>query len=597
MNEMDAGAAARRQREIIRLERELMSGKRLAVEQLERLPKRCLLVSPLLLKAYGELKADAGALSQAKEALQSALKGFGRHTHCDGLLAAFAGLAAVCLRIGDLEQADTILRFLRSEYLRGESPEDGQIPLALARGASLLGEPQRREGYYESALAMFQAAGDDEFICRTLLESALHSGHECIKRLTEKQAYLRQRRSRNSFFSAYSEAFSAVCLFREERWEEARRMLAALDWSRFPYHLTAALLFIRAMAAIRGRQEHAEEDADAARAWLLRFEEDAAVPFELARLKFEQALARRDAGETRAALEQAKTCRRLCEPLTGPDALAQMEQAAERIELARQASVRDGPGPWSVICFGGLRLMQGAAEAANIPWKRKKSKELFIYLALQPGYAAGRDQVVETIFADGEPSKQANRLYVTVYQLKQTLKDHLGVEGAVLLKDGYVKIADHAIDFVDTEKYNTLIRVAEQLWTSDRSLSAELYSQAVQMYAELLPEMPYIDWLDAARNHFAELQANALRKLSSHAADTENFDAAESYCRQWLRLKPAEEEAYQQMMRVLMMQNKIAEANYWYRQLEKMCLEELQTAPLPESRQIVLGSERGKRRE
>lgn len=571
---------------VIRLESVLLEGKRPSVDMLERLPAAYLENSPLLQKTYGELLFADGKLMQAKEALQQAVKGFARQTFQKELLASIATLASVCLRLGERHEAETALSFLKSEYISEEAAIDGHTPLALARGARVIRDEANRKMYYQAAFERFDSDGDAEYGCSVLLEMLIDLGATLGHRAAEMHAMLEQRRLRSPEFGRFADTYAAIRLFQQERWKEAAETFGRIDGGHYPYYLALTIQLYRVIALARsgGSVRHDEVQALEKQCQLYGF--DSGLQFLAARLRFELHLAEGDLEGAKRALRHAKDCWTLCESAYGGQPAKELEKLlAERLKQTEDSGRH--AFSWRVECFGGMKFLRNAEEVRDIRWKRKKAQELFIYLLLQPYYAAPRDQLTEILFAEGDADKQSNQLYVVIHQLKQVLREHLGADGAIITKDGNVKIAEAVIEQTDVEKYRTLVRVGDQLWATDRELSAELYAQAVALYGELLPEIQYVDWLEKARDNYAELQSEALRKLIQWSAEQSDYEAAEGHCHEWIRLRPAQEEAYQELLRLLMRQGKRAEAKRWYRRLEAICRDELQTEPLAETKQLL----------
>jgi DNA-binding SARP family transcriptional activator len=99
--------------------------------------------------------------------------------------------------------------------------------------------------------------------------------------------------------------------------------------------------------------------------------------------------------------------------------------------------------------------------------------------------------------------------------------------------------------------------------------------------------MRYLDWVDRFRLHLEEKQAAILCRLGHDAMDQAEYGKAEVYYREWLRLCPIDEQAYQELIRALLVMGKQTEAKQLYRKLEQMCREELGTAPMAESVQLM----------
>ncbi|MBD2863684.1 AfsR/SARP family transcriptional regulator [Paenibacillus oceani] len=573
---------------VIRLECAILEGGRPDAELLAMLPDGVLSGSPLLQKAYGERLADAGRLAEAKELLQKSVKGFARQTFQQELLAAMASLAYVHMRMGELHEAETLLIFLRNEYEREETAQGGHVPLAIARGAQLIGEESSRRLYYQAAFDAFDRAADPENGSRVLLEMLLDLGPALGSRIQESHALLCLRLTASPAVADYEAAYAATALYFEERWEEASDAFAGLSPNKLPVVLDAALRCCGYIAMLRCGQVLPEEGLERLRDDVRRFAGDATIQFQYACLGFERKREERNEAGARRALVQAEALAKLCASAQARMKVQAMKRALDALVWDRDEKTEQGELLWNVTCFGMMKFTRGNTEVADFRWKRRKAQELLLYLLLQPNYTCPRDQLLEKLFADSDSDRKAGQLYVTIHSLKQVLREALGCEDAIIARGGVVKIGA-LLEQADVEKYRTLIRVGDQLWPSDRELAAELYEQAVQMYEELVPELSYIDWLDGFRNHYAEVQAVTLKRLVYFAMEKSRYDAAESYCIGWLQVRPAEEEAYQGMIRLLMRQGKTAEANRWYRKLEAVCREELNVTPLPETTRLLQG--------
>jgi DNA-binding SARP family transcriptional activator len=251
---------------------------------------------------------------------------------------------------------------------------------------------------------------------------------------------------------------------------------------------------------------------------------------------------------------------------------------------------RAGSRPmWRIDWFFGLRFVCGERELLDIPWKRKKALELFLYLLSRPHYAAAREWVMEALFGDEEPPKAMNRLYVSAHRLKQVLSQHFGIEDGVVFRDGMVRLGESFVEWVDVEKYAALSRVGDQLWSADRPLAVEMYEEAVQMYGPILPEYPYMDWLNEMRTMLAERQSVMLARLGAYWTALGDFDRAVHCCRMRIEADPAREEAYQEMLRVLMAAGRTSEARTWSERLAEMCRREWGTEPSAELKRLVKG--------
>src|SRR5690606_7177127 len=181
----------------------------------------------------------------------------------------------------------------------------------------------------------------------------------------------------------------------------------------------------------------------------------------------------------------------------------------------------------------------------------------------------------EALFIDFEPKKMANQLYVAAHQLKAVIKENFGIDDGVVIKDGIVKLRDDWFEEVDVEKYQTLVRVGNQLWLDDRELAARMYEQAIELYGDVAADFPYADWLLDYREQLSRTQIELLRRLSTHVWEAGRYEQAELYYRQWISWLPIDEEANQGLLKLLNQQGKQAEAETLYRQFADKLRNEL----------------------
>jgi DNA-binding SARP family transcriptional activator len=273
-------------------------------------------------------------------------------------------------------------------------------------------------------------------------------------------------------------------------------------------------------------------------------------------------------------------------------ALKVLPASHKRLERGRvsQQAQRAAPLPstrWQVRLFSVLTFSQGGHQSQTIHCRRKKAKELLIYLFLQPSYACPKERLLDVFWGEELPEKAANSLYVTVHELKRALSSQLGLDHGVHMKDGLVRLNEDGIEFVDVERYMALIRVADQLWLQDRELATDMYLEASHLYDELLPELPPHEWLEEHRSYLQERQVMLLRRLGRGAEDRQEWETAEAHYREWIRLRPYQEEGHQHLIRLFAATGRKQEAYRWYAKWEELCRKELGCSPSEETYQYV----------
>jgi len=532
--------------------------------------------SPAVAAAYARSLAGEGRFGEAKPLLAFAVRGFARQGAAGPLRAAVAWLAVVALRLGDVAEAETGLRFLRDD---GEAADDAgdsapDADFALGRGGYLIGlSPAERLRRFEAAAIGF-ANGDRR-------ERSLEAAFERMRLAavlgasaddTVWGATLRQKAAWNPAY-----AWHAKLLDDGE---------AGFRAPFGPYYRTLANAVRLRERLLRG-DEGPAEDAERLEAEL-RDRDPADVELQAERHLLAAArLARaKRAADAKEALRAAET---LLAVGLAPEYGRAIAVAAASADVPEPEAV-----PVRVRCFGSSGLLERAGEPIKEPrWKRKKAQELFFLLLLRPGHAMPKEHAIDALFGgDVEPAKAANQLYVAIHEIRRVLKAALGWHDGAVLRDGVVALPEAYVEEVDVEKYMTLVRVAEQLRTDQPELSEEMYETAAELYGPLLPNKPYIEWLDRLRDELERKQSLVLERLYLAALRRSDAERAERFARAWRELDPFREDAVQALLRLLLDAGRAPEAANLYAQYERRLRDELGARPSPETKKLLEASVR-----
>jgi len=580
---------------VAKLENAALQRQRIDAALWERIPDEAVEASPLLIQARCEEWIRRGELLPARESLSAVLGRLAARTLRGPLLSALSQLAVINLRIGQLQEAEPILRFLRDEWENAEEEVGGDVAYALARGIALLDDDRagRDSGhYYNCAMEAFDRDGETDKSAFALFDMLARRAMRMPPEEWEERLLAFKRRMSVGHIGAGYYAYLCACrAFGQGKAEQALRDLAGVEAGSFASPYPMLMEIVRMRAAMRsGQSEPGKREAGFVDSAGFENAVDLDVQFAWACARFEMAAAGPDwerAGSIRA---QARSLSRMGLLAEADVHLGIMDDCLEK-RMVPAIALRSGAvsavPSWKARLFGRFCFACGEREMASIRWKRSKTKELMLYLLLQPDFTVSREKATEALFPEGEPDKNANQFYVAAHQLKQIIREYLGVEGGVVVKDGMVKLKDGLIEEVDAEQYTTLMRIADQLWATDRGLAVPLYEKALPLYGELAPDVPYVDWLERSRERMLRQQCETLGKLARVAAEKSSPHLAEAYGREWTRLAPLQEEAYQALLEALTLQGKRAEAIALYHRIETLFREELGTGPMPETRSIV----------
>ena len=567
---------------VLELEQSVLNGRLPDKDTLGRLPERAVFGSPLLLRAGSVRLILEGRLQEAQEWLQAAIKGFALQADHVEMLSMIGLLTLLNVRIGDFHETETLLQFLEEETLRYGEGCGGFVWWALARGrcwtrtAPIL-QTLSTDEYFANAADRFREAGDDTWFAYLLLDRWLYGADdmregEWAKRIGD----LRKRAALHPECGAVLSILGGA----EPTEEELMRLP-----SRYAY-------MVSTMSG-QGTETAGPPVSD------LRY--DVEVQLFAARANVSRKL---DSGERSDAALSLRQMELLLEEMSTPRTSVWLDRLKAEIGEAiacvppiapfsvhsdgLSAGAEPRPGRLRIQLMSGIRLFGPDGAVVPPKWKRRKSRELLVYLLLQPDYRALRDQVVGQLFGEGEPSKLANHLYVSLHELRNTLAE-IGFEDAIEVRGGLIGFRESVIEVVDVEQYMTLSRVGDQLWADDKEPSAMLYMDAVRLYGLLGADMPNVDWIERWRSQLLERQTVMLRRLGEYYAGLADDSHTEQWLSAWIELRPDQEEAYQAMIRYWKERGRHAEAVGWYKRLERMCRDELGTEPLEETKRLVWG--------
>ena len=530
-----------------------------------------LAASPIVAASYAGRLSLEGRFAEAKPLLAFAVRGFARQGAAGPLRAAIARLVDVDLHLGDVAEAETGLRFLRDEPHPTDDGGDSlpDAAFALGRGGFLVGLTEEdRLGQLEAAAIGFANADRRS--------RALEAAFEW-KRLAAAAG----SRAEGDADSAVARTLRQKAVWNSAYAQHARLFDPAAP--RAPVESTIGPYY-RTLAKARELRERMRADAGAGDDEVRKFVADLAARFPGdVELQAERLLLLAGLHARAGRPEEAEAELREAEALF---TLGLAPEYAREIAAASAAppGAEGGPVPVRVRCFGGFAFERAGAPIGEPRWKRKKAQELLLLLLLRPGHAMPKEHAIDALFGgDVDPEKAANQLYVAIHEVKRVMKETLGWRDAVVLRDGVLSLPEALIEEVDVEKYTTLVRVADQLQTDQPELSAELYETAAELYGPLLPNKPYLDWLDRLRDELERKQSRVLERLVRAAQQRGEPESAKRFAREWLELDPLREEALQALLRLLLGSGGASEAAGLFAAFEKRLFEELGARPSEET--------------
>jgi DNA-binding SARP family transcriptional activator len=240
----------------------------------------------------------------------------------------------------------------------------------------------------------------------------------------------------------------------------------------------------------------------------------------------------------------------------------------------------NGIAPLQVRLLGGFCIERSDVGQTVSDWPRRSAKTLIKLLAVQPGHALHREQVIDVLWPKVNAESALNSLGKALHAARRALQPGLPrrQDSAYLrLADGMLVLStDHAI--VDTDQFEQLAEDALRR----RELS--VYEAAFAAYGgELLPEDRYESWCSERRTALAELHIRLLLGMAETLEHRGSYSEAADRLRDVLQQDPTRESVHRQLMRLHASMGAPDRAVRQFHSCEAVLRQELDLAPQPET--------------
>jgi DNA-binding SARP family transcriptional activator len=229
--------------------------------------------------------------------------------------------------------------------------------------------------------------------------------------------------------------------------------------------------------------------------------------------------------------------------------------------------------------LGGFRVAVGGRVVPDETWRRRKPAAFVKLLALAPGHRVHREQLMDVLWPELEPSAASANLRKAVHEARRALAPD---NGALLIASAgdLLCLASEGL-WVDVDAFRAALDRAR------RSGDANEYARAIELYdGGLLPEDRYEEWAIERRN---ELQGEFVALLEEFAGLLEargELDAAARVLRRLVAVEPLEERGRAWLMRLHALAGRRGEALREYERFHRLVQAELGSEPSPELQRL-----------
>ncbi len=288
-------------------------------------------------------------------------------------------------------------------------------------------------------------------------------------------------------------------------------------------------------------------------------------------------------GALQLYLDQGKRAQVVCLALlnSGVKSLF-LTQTLNNLDSKTQAIEVIDPSTIRVQCLGVLRVFVGGQEVSQTQWVSGKAQALLAYFVTLRGERVLVDRALDAVWPESE-GRGKTAFHTALHRLRQALRAK--EQGSKLI---LVKRSEYWLDSpyfqIDVDAFNAALIQAR---TSTGQAAVRWYEQALDLYqGDYLNNLLYYDWAINERRRLKQAYLTALQRLAAYRAEFGDYQASLSLLQQILQQDPLREDIHCEAMRYYALLGNRTGIIQQYKELTKLVATELETAPLPTSREL-----------
>ena len=217
----------------------------------------------------------------------------------------------------------------------------------------------------------------------------------------------------------------------------------------------------------------------------------------------------------------------------------------------------------------------------NERWRRRKAAHLVKLLALSPGHALHREQLIDLLWPELDPRAAVNSLHQALHVAREALGADARAKWYLSLKEEVLRLGAKGALWIDVDAFQAAAVAAR------RSGEPAAYQDALGLYGgELLPEDRYAEWAFARRETLHQEHLQLLLELAAIQERRRDFRTAILTLKQVVEIDPAHEEGHAGLMRLHALSGRRQQALRQYAALRRVLDQELSVQPGPETERL-----------
>jgi DNA-binding SARP family transcriptional activator len=203
----------------------------------------------------------------------------------------------------------------------------------------------------------------------------------------------------------------------------------------------------------------------------------------------------------------------------------------------------------AVAGLGPLRVEIDGLPVAFRAGRRERG--VFQYLLMHRRRPVAREELTEVFWPGSSPSQARNNLNVSIWGLRNRLREPLGGRSVCVFDDGAYRLDPSLVIRVDVEELERLVAAARaRRRAGDIEGAAADLRAAVALYAgDLFEDDRYEAWIDPFRRELADTHLATVTDLAECERRLGDIGTAIGLCRRALSVEPEREDLHRLLMR------------------------------------------------
>ncbi len=277
--------------------------------------------------------------------------------------------------------------------------------------------------------------------------------------------------------------------------------------------------------------------------------------------------------------------RKIVYPLIAQQLKKTNAESYEKANALLELVIQTPTIPLRILGLGQFRVWQGQHPIPDQSWSRRKSGSLFRYLLLQPDRTSSREQLMETLWPEIEPSNGLDILYQATSTLRRILEPDLPEK----FPSRYLIIEGERVNLVlPPGSYTDFDHFEHHLPAAIRNRKVDDLQALLGLHeGELFPMERYSEWVLERRNQLENLYLQGLHSLGMLFLINQEYYQELEISRRILKLDPWNEDAVLMGMQAYLGLKNAPRALIFYEEFKNSLDRELGINPRSDLRELA----------